>query len=63
MSLLRFVDPSEGSITVDGIDITQIGLNDLRSRVVGVSHIVVRQILNSVYRPLFHKIVFFFLGL
>jgi ABC transporter len=34
MSLLRFVDPSSGSISIDGIDITTIGLRDLRSRVV-----------------------------
>lgn len=34
MSLLRFVDPAEGSIIVDGIDITTIGLHDLRSRLV-----------------------------
>ncbi|KAG8835961.1 hypothetical protein FRC17_010930 [Serendipita sp. 399] len=33
MSLLRFVEPSEGAIFIDGIDITSIGLKDLRSRV------------------------------
>ncbi|KAG9037596.1 hypothetical protein FRB95_004816 [Tulasnella sp. JGI-2019a] len=33
MALLRFVDPSEGSIIIDGIDISKIGLKDLRSRV------------------------------
>ncbi|KAJ7686358.1 P-loop containing nucleoside triphosphate hydrolase protein [Mycena rosella] len=33
MSLLRFVDPSEGKIIIDGIDITSIGTYDLRSRV------------------------------
>jgi len=32
MSLFRFVDPVEGSITIDGIDITTIGTEDLRSR-------------------------------
>jgi len=32
MSILRFADPSSGSITIDGIDITKIGLHDLRSR-------------------------------
>ncbi|PVF92969.1 hypothetical protein CPB86DRAFT_743436 [Serendipita vermifera] len=32
MALLRFVDPSEGSISIDGIDISKIGLHDLRSR-------------------------------
>ena len=32
MSLLRFTDPAEGEIKIDGIDITSIGVNDLRSR-------------------------------
>ncbi|GAA6059991.1 hypothetical protein JCM10212_001149 [Sporobolomyces blumeae] len=29
-SLLRFVDPSEGRIVIDGIDVSTIGLHDLR---------------------------------
>ncbi|KAH9035079.1 hypothetical protein EDB84DRAFT_1561273 [Lactarius hengduanensis] len=33
MSILRFVDPDSGRIYIDGIDITTIGLHDLRSRV------------------------------
>ncbi|KIJ64255.1 hypothetical protein HYDPIDRAFT_91004 [Hydnomerulius pinastri MD-312] len=32
MSLLRFVDPAGGRIMIDGIDISQIGVQDLRSR-------------------------------
>ncbi|KAH8823501.1 hypothetical protein DL96DRAFT_1698061, partial [Flagelloscypha sp. PMI_526] len=32
MSLFRFVDPSSGSIYVDGLDIADIGVYDLRSR-------------------------------
>ncbi|EJD42577.1 P-loop containing nucleoside triphosphate hydrolase protein [Auricularia subglabra TFB-10046 SS5] len=32
MSLFRFVDPSEGAISIDGVDITSIGVEDLRSR-------------------------------
>ncbi|KAF8603075.1 P-loop containing nucleoside triphosphate hydrolase protein [Ceratobasidium sp. AG-I] len=32
LALFRFVDPTAGSITLDGIDITTIGLSDLRSR-------------------------------
>ncbi|GAA6016442.1 hypothetical protein JCM11491_002414 [Sporobolomyces phaffii] len=32
-SLLRFVDPAEGRIVIDGIDICSIGLYDLRSAV------------------------------
>ena len=33
MSLLRFVEPTSGNIRIDGIDITQAGLTQLRSRV------------------------------
>ncbi|KAG9009269.1 hypothetical protein FRB94_012338 [Tulasnella sp. JGI-2019a] len=33
MALLRFVDPTEGRIIMDGLDILKIGLYDLRSRV------------------------------
>jgi len=32
MSILRFTDPSSGRILIDGIDISTIGLEDLRSR-------------------------------
>ena len=35
MSLLRFTDPSAGRIIIDGIDICEIGLGDLRSKLVG----------------------------
>lgn len=33
MALLRFTDPASGSIWLDGIDITTIGVDDLRSRI------------------------------
>ncbi|KAL7422691.1 hypothetical protein Q5752_001982 [Cryptotrichosporon argae] len=33
MSILRFTDPAAGSIWLDGIDITSIGVDDLRSRI------------------------------
>ncbi|KAF9447375.1 hypothetical protein P691DRAFT_782489 [Macrolepiota fuliginosa MF-IS2] len=33
MSILRFVDPSSGKIIIDGIDISTIGIHDLRSRI------------------------------
>ncbi|KAF7291658.1 ABC bile acid [Mycena chlorophos] len=33
MSLLRFVDPVSGRILIDGVDISSIGVNDLRSRI------------------------------
>ncbi|KAF8601971.1 P-loop containing nucleoside triphosphate hydrolase protein [Ceratobasidium sp. AG-I] len=32
LALFRFVDPVSGKITLDGIDVTSIGLEDLRSR-------------------------------
>ena len=31
-AFLRFVESHEGSITIDGVDIAQVGLTDLRSR-------------------------------
>ncbi|KAF8502967.1 multidrug resistance-associated ABC transporter [Gautieria morchelliformis] len=37
MSILRFTDPSNGSIMIDGIDISTIGLHDLRSRLTFVA--------------------------
>jgi len=33
MSLLRFTDPASGKLILDGIDITTIGVDDLRSRI------------------------------
>lgn len=33
MALLRFVDPDEGKIILDGIDVTSIGVDDLRSKI------------------------------
>ncbi|KAI6042761.1 hypothetical protein EDC04DRAFT_3058052 [Pisolithus marmoratus] len=33
ISLLRFVDPERGRIVIDGIDIANIGVRDLRSRI------------------------------
>ena len=32
-SLLRLVEPCAGHVTIDGIDISQIGLRDLRSSI------------------------------
>ena len=32
LSFFRFVEPTEGRILVDGVDISKIGLTDLRSR-------------------------------
>ncbi|KAJ9107494.1 hypothetical protein QFC21_000949 [Naganishia friedmannii] len=33
LSLFRFVEPTEGSIQIDGLDIIKVGLTDLRQRV------------------------------
>lgn len=33
LSLFRFVEPTQGSIEIDGVDISNVGLTDLRSRV------------------------------
>ena len=47
LAFFRFVDPEEGKITLDGVDITQIGLEDLRSRLTiipqGMSTLLLRQ--------------------
>jgi ABC-type multidrug transport system fused ATPase/permease subunit len=32
LSLFRFLEPSDGKIIIDGIDISTIGVEDLRSR-------------------------------
>ncbi|KAL7279294.1 hypothetical protein ACG7TL_007135 [Trametes sanguinea] len=37
MSLLRIVEPVDGNIIIDGLDITTIGLEDLRSRITIIS--------------------------
>ncbi|KAJ1924906.1 hypothetical protein IWQ60_004913 [Tieghemiomyces parasiticus] len=33
LAFLRFIEPTAGTITIDGVDITQLGLDDLRHRV------------------------------
>ncbi|CAJ0747688.1 10084_t:CDS:10 [Entrophospora sp. SA101] len=33
LSLFRFIEPSDGQILIDGIDISSIGIEDLRSRI------------------------------
>jgi ABC-type dipeptide/oligopeptide/nickel transport system ATPase subunit len=33
LSLFRFVEPTEGQIRIDGLDIATVGLTDLRQRV------------------------------
>ncbi|KAJ7255868.1 multidrug resistance-associated ABC transporter [Mycena haematopus] len=33
LSFFRFVEPTEGRIVIDGLDISQVGLTDLRSRI------------------------------
>ena len=32
LSFFRFVEPTEGRILIDGLDVTRVGLTDLRSR-------------------------------
>ncbi len=60
MSLLRFVDPSSGKIWLDGLDITTVGLKDLRSRVVSLP--ILRGPLFLILRRLLsHKTLFSFL--
>jgi ABC-type multidrug transport system fused ATPase/permease subunit len=56
MSILRFVDPSKGRIVVDGIDITTIGVQDLRSQLVSelIEH-PMTLLTHSSLRPLYRK--------
>ncbi|KZT01394.1 uncharacterized protein LAESUDRAFT_739182 [Laetiporus sulphureus 93-53] len=37
LSLLRIIEPSEGRIIIDGVDISKIGLDDLRTRITIIS--------------------------
>jgi hypothetical protein len=41
LSFFRFVEPTEGRILVDGVDISKIGLTDLRSRLTIIPRMLV----------------------
>lgn len=41
------VDPAAGRIFIDGIDITTIGLHDLRSRIVGIQSVKASQVISQ----------------
>lgn len=43
LSFFRFVEADEGSITIDGLDIAKIGLQDLRSKVTIIPQDPVRE--------------------
>jgi hypothetical protein len=59
------VDPAGGRILIDGIDITTIGLHDLRSRIVGIQSgkLKLARLSHSNGRPSFHRMPLFFLAL
>jgi len=42
-ALFRIIEPTSGSICVDGLDISQMGLSDLRSRLALVPQVTVMQ--------------------
>jgi hypothetical protein len=56
------VEPASGRILVDGIDITTIGLHDLRSRIVSVQlrQLMLARLSHSNGRPSFHRMPLFF---
>lgn len=33
LALFRVVEPASGSIYIDGVDVTEVGLHDLRSKI------------------------------
>lgn len=59
------VDPASGRILIDGIDITTIGLHDLRSRIVGVQlgMFKLARLSHGNGRPSSHRMPLFFLAL
>jgi len=40
LSLLRIIEPQEGKIFIDGVDISQIGLDDLRKKITIIPQVV-----------------------
>jgi len=44
LALFRIIEPTGGSITIDGQNISNLGLHDLRSRIT-----IIPQVLNAYY--------------
>ena len=53
LSFFRFVDPVEGRIIIDGLDISKVGLADLRSRLTIIPRTLlsIRRQLDTDLRP------------
>ena len=49
LALFRIVEPAEGSIVIDDIDITDLGLHDLRSKITIIPQDPVRNHFTNVY--------------
>lgn len=55
LALFRIIEADGGSITIDGVDISELGLNTLRSRITIIPQ--ARKIVLSAYKLIFYSIV------
>jgi len=53
LSVFRILEAAEGSIVIDGVDISQLGLHDLRSRLTVIPQ--VRDLQNIVQRGALYR--------
>jgi len=56
LSFFRFVEATEGRILIDGVDISKIGLTDLRSRLTIIPRKSISRFLQPVCRTSFQRI-------
>ena len=59
LALFRLLEPSQGSITIDGIDITTIGLHDLRSKITIIPQVGHISLITHVDYIIYSRFIFF----